>query len=136
MVRNKFLGLMYSALLISLFAIMFDALFHFIFSHPFESLPYFVAKFVVYSIFAFFFLLVIKKITFLKTFVAGIIVASLWGTYYNILPPILHYSPFGIPLYGLSVLGSSNLLLVGLFFGLVHTFGFVVGVYLSREVLS
>lgn len=136
MKKDTFVWNVVRALLISLFAIMFDALFHFIFSKPFESLPYFGAKFVVYSIFALLFLLIIRKITFLKSFIAGVIVASLWGTYYNILPPILHYSPFGIPLYGLSVLGESNLLIVGLFFGVVHTFAFVVGVYASKEIMG
>lgn len=140
---DKSLGLkgssyLWFVLLVGLFAIIFDAIFHFFFSSPFETVPYFLAKFVVFSFGALVFLLVVKKkaLVFWKVLLGGVVVASVWGLYYNVLPAIFNFNPFGIALKGLSVLGSHNLFVTGLFFGVVHTFAFVVGFYLSKEIMK
>jgi hypothetical protein len=59
---------------------------------------------------------------------AGVVVASLWGMYYNVLPALFDYYPYGISLRGLSFLGM-GLVGTGIAFGVVHTAAFVAGYY-------
>jgi len=37
-----------------------------------------------------------------KVVVGGVVVSSLWGMYYNVLPVVFDYYPFGISLEGLT----------------------------------
>ncbi len=102
-------------------------------SSPMETLPYFLVKSAVYFIFSLLFLgfINLEKKEFLKVAGGGIIVALIWGAYYNVLPGILNYSPFGISLYGLTFLGM-GVFGTGLAFGIVHTLAFVGGYYISK----
>ncbi len=74
----------------------------------------------------------LKKHEFLKVLVGGIVISSLWGTYYNILPAIFDFYPFGISLRDLTFLGM-GLFGTGLAFGTVHTIAFLGGYYVSKE---
>jgi hypothetical protein len=108
---------------------------HLAFSSPMETWPYFLAKATLYFVFSVVFLSVIKleKNEFIKVAVGGVLVASLWGSYYNILPAIFDYYPFGIPLKGLTFLGM-GLFGTGLAFGLVHVAAFVGGYYFTKFI--
>lgn len=110
---------------------------HLLFSNPMETTGYFFAKFALYLIFSILFLSIfnLQKRELPKVIEAGIVVASLWGMYYNILPIVFDYYPFGIALNGLSFLGM-GLLGTGLAFGIVHTLAFIVGYYVSRVILG
>jgi hypothetical protein len=112
-----------------------DYIFHFLFSSPMETQAYFMAKMTLYLlggvIFLSFFNL--NKHRFLKVLSVGIVIASLWGIYYNILPILFDFYPFGIPLNGLSFLGM-GILGTGLSFGIVHVAAFVCGYYLSQWI--
>ncbi len=106
---------------------------HLLFSDPMETLPYFLAKMVLYFIFSIAFLSFLDRQNkeFLKVSIGGIIVATLWGMYYNVLPPLFDYYPFGISLYGLTFLGM-GLFGTGLAFGIVHTLAFISGYYSAK----
>ncbi len=73
----------------------------------------------------------LHKSEFPKVLLGGIVVSLLWGTYYNILPALFDFYPFGIPLEGLTFLGM-GLLGTGLAFGTVHTVAFIGGYYTSK----
>ena len=47
--------------------------------------------------------------------------------YYNVLPAVFNYYPFGITLAGLTFLGM-GLLGTGIVFGTVHAFAFYLGI--------
>ena len=113
-----------------------DYLSHLFFSNPMETTKYFIAKFVWFLIFSVLFLLFIKlkKNEFLKVLIGGIVVASLWGMYYNVFPAIFHYYSYGIALAGLSFLGM-GILGTGVAFGIVHITAFVGGYYLGKIIL-
>ncbi len=106
---------------------------HLLFSTPMETTGYFVAKAVVYFLYSLVFLAVVntRRHEFWKVAIGGVIVALLWGGYYNVLPLIISYVPFGIPLRGLSFLGMGYYG-TGLAFGIVHTLAFVGGYYVAR----
>jgi hypothetical protein len=72
---------------------------------------------------------------FWRVMIGGIIVASLWGMYYNVLPLIFDYYPFGIPLRGLTFLGM-GIFGTGLAFGIVHTLAFVGGYYATKPIFK
>lgn len=131
--KRNYLKIVISALIISFIGVFIvDRTAHLLFSSPMETTAYFMAKMVLYFVFSILFLSIfnLKKKEFLKVAVAGIVVASMWGIYYNILPPILHYSPFGYPLAYLSFWGM-GLFGTGVAFGVVHTIAFIVGYYAS-----
>jgi len=115
--------------------LVIDYFSHLFFSNPMETPPYFMAKSFLYFVFSLVFLSAVnlEKREFLKVAVAGIVVASLWGIYYNILPVIFHYYPFGIPLAGLSFLGM-GIVGTGVAFGTVHTLAFIGGYYSAKEI--
>ncbi len=96
-----------------------------------------MAKMTLYFVFSIIFILIfnLRRNEFVKVAVAGIVVSSLWGMYYNILPSIFDYYPFGIPLAGLTFLGM-GLLGTGLAFGTVHTLAFIGGYYSSKFILK
>lgn len=108
---------------------------HALFSHPMETAPYFLAKFFLFFVFSSAFLSIFKSKDdkFSTVASAGIVVASLWGLYYNVLPLFFDYYPFGIPLQGLTFLGM-GLLGTGLAFGIVHTLAFVTGYYMATYI--
>ena len=110
---------------------------HLLFSNPMETMPYFLAKMALYFLFSIIFLLTLNlnKNEFIKVSVGGISVSLLWGMYYNILPAIFDYYPFGISLRGLTFLGM-GLFGTGLAFGTVHTLAFIGGYYSSKFALK
>lgn len=114
-----------------------DYVSHLLFSSPMETLPYFWAKAMLYFAFSLIFLSLVKqdRRTFKNAVIAGIVVALIWGAYYNILPEIFHYYPFGLALYGLTFLGM-GLLGTGLAFGIVHTLAFVSGYYVAQRIIK
>lgn len=126
------------SLLISFIGVfVIDYFSHLSFSNPVETAPYFVAKLTLYFVFSILFLRVadVSKREFTKVCLAGVVVSLLWGTYYNILPAIFDYYPFGIPLEGLTFLGM-GLVGTGLAFGIVHTVAFIGGYYASRVLVK
>lgn len=108
---------------------------HLLFSNPMETVPYFLAKGVLYFVFSIAFLsfFELKNNSFSMAAGAGIVVATLWGLYYNILPIVFDYYPFGIPLQGLTFLGM-GLFGTGLAFGVVHTLAFIAGYYAATYI--
>ena len=127
-----------TALLISIIGVfVIDYFSHLLFSNPMETIPYFLAKMTVYFVFSCIFLSVMRldRHEFIKVIIAGVIVASLWGIYYNILPVLFDFYPFGIPLEGLTFLGM-GLVGTGLAFGIVHTLAFIGGYYASTYIVK
>lgn len=110
---------------------------HLLFSSPMETIPYFWAKATVYFVFSLIFLSVVQleKNEFIKVAAGGVIVASLWGMYYNVFPLIFDYYPYGISLSGLTFLGM-GILGTGIAFGIVHALAFVGGYYLSKRAFK
>ncbi|MFA6383208.1 MAG: hypothetical protein WCX17_02195 [Parcubacteria group bacterium] len=136
--KKNYLTIVAGAAIISAIGVfIIDYFSHLLFSNPMETGPYFVAKAAVYFIFSLVFLSVInlEKNEFIKVAVGGIIVASLWGMYYNIFPLLFNYYPFGISLSGLTFLGT-GLFGTGLAFGIVHTLAFVGGYYSSKFIFN
>ena len=134
---NQYVKIGLSALLIAAVGVFgVDYFSHLLFSNPMETTTYFFAKFALFSVFSIIFLSNFnpKSNKVGTVLVAGVIVASLWGLYYNVLPLFFPYYPFGIPLYGLSFLGM-GLLGTGLAFGIVHALAFIVGYYVAVRVL-
>ena len=122
------------AIIISLIGVLFiDYFSHLLFSNPMETGPYFMAKMFLYFLFSIIFLssVQLERNEFRKVLIAGITVSLIWGTYYNILPILFDFYPFGIPLNGLKFLGM-GIFGTGLAFGIVHTIAFVGGYYSSK----
>ena len=115
--------------------LVIDYFSHLLFSNPMEPLPYFLAKMTLYFVFSMIFLSVINlsEKEFVKVLVGGVAVASLWGIYYNILPAIFDFYPFGIPVSGLTFLGM-GLIGTGIAFGVVHTVAFIGGYYSAKFI--
>jgi len=137
-VSKNYLKIIVRALLLSLVGVFaVDYFFHLLFSNPMETPPYFMAKATMYFVFSIIFLLVmnLEKNEFIKVAIGGAVVASLWGIYYNILPAIFDFYPFGIPLRGLTFLGM-GLWGTGLAFGTVHTLSFVGGYYFIKFIFK
>lgn len=134
----KIYKIVIEALLTSIIGIfVIDYFSHLLFSNPMETMPYFIAKLTLYFIFSIIFLSIfnLKEKESVKVLVAGITVSLLWGMYYNILPAIFDYYPFGIPLRGLTFLGMA-LFGTGLAFGIVHSGAFVGGYYSAKSILK
>ena len=134
--EKKYIKIAINSLLISIIGVfVIDYFSHLLFSNPMETVPYFIAKATVYFIFSIIFLSVInlEKNEFIKVAIGGIVVASLWGMYYNVFPSLLNYYPFGIALRGLTFLGM-GLFGTGLAFGTIHTLAFVGGYYFSKLI--
>ncbi len=130
--------LILSSIIISVVGVfLIDYFSHLIFSNPMETIPYFLAKMTLYIVFSFIFLSIfnLEKNGFTKVLIAGFVVASIWGTYYNILPAVFDFYPFGIPLEGLTFLGM-GILGTGIAFGIVHIAAFVGGYYVNRKIIS
>jgi hypothetical protein len=113
-----------------------DYLSHFLFSNPMETTGYFLGKMTLYFVFSIIFLSFfnLQKNEFAKVVIGGIVVASLWGMYYNVLPSLFHYYPYGIALNGLTFLGM-GLLGTGVAFGIVHAAAFIGGYYINRGIM-
>jgi len=136
--ENNYFKIVLGAVIISLVAVYgVDYFSHLLFSSPMETIPYFIAKFVLYLVFSMLFLYFIdvSKKEFGKVIIGGIIVASIFGIYYNIFPLIFDFYPAGIALSGLTFLGM-GLLGTGLAFGIVHTLSFMGGYYLNKVILK
>lgn len=134
--KNNYFKIILSAVIMSVVGVYgIDYFSHLLFSNPMETLPYFIAKFVLYLVFSIFFLsfIDVSKKEFRKVIIGGIVVASIFGIYYNILPLIFDFYPAGISLSGLTFLGM-GLFGTGLAFGIVHTSSFIVGYYSSKLI--
>ena len=130
----NFKKVLFGSLLISILGVfVIDYFSHLLFSNPMETYGYFLGKTFAYFVFSIIFLSVMNlgKREFVKVLIGGIIIASLWGMYYNIFPYIFSYYPYGIALKGLTFLGL-GLLGTGIAFGTVHTLAFVGGYYVTR----
>lgn len=137
MIKN-YIKIAISSVLISVVGVfVIDYFSHLLFSNPMETVPYFMAKSAVYFLFSIIFLSIfnLEKREFVKVLIAGIAVSLLWGAYYNILPAIFDYYPFGISLRGLTFLGM-GLFGTGLAFGTVHTLAFMGGYYSAKVALK
>ena len=126
----------FSAIL-AVVAIIFDYIIHRTLTSPMETTGYFIAKFL------FFFALAIIILTFYPrkgtrefryVIITGIVVALLWGAYYNILPALIGYTPFGIPLIGLTFLNYTGFM-SGLLFGATHVAAWMIGYYTAKRML-
>jgi hypothetical protein len=142
--KKNYLKVVIQSVLISLIGVyVIDYFSHLLFSSPMETPPYFMAKTALYFVFSIIFLsfFEIGKKEFIKVVIAGIIVSSLWGFYYNILPYIMdtffkiNFYPYGVALKGLTFLGM-GLFGTGLAFGIVHTLAFIGGYYSSNLILN
>ena len=134
--EKNYIKIAISSLIISIVGVFgVDYFSHLLFSNPMETVPYFFAKAAAYFIFSTIFLSVLnlEKNEFIKVATGGIVVASLWGMYYNVFPLLFDYYPFGISLSGLTFLGM-GLFGTGLAFGIVHTLAFVGGYYFSKFI--
>ncbi len=134
--KNNYVQILIRSLLISIIGVfVIDYFSHLLFSNPMETPPYFMAKTTLYFVFSIIFLSIFSlgKNEFAKVLISGIVVSSLWGIYYNILPSIFDYYPFGIALGGLTFLGM-GLLGTGFAFGTVHTLAFIGGYYSSKFI--
>lgn len=136
MKKNPLQILIHSLLIPIIGVLVIDYFSHLWFSDPMETVPYFLAKMTLFFIFSILFLFTfdLKKHEFLKVAVAGLTVSIIWGIYYNILPVLFNFYPFGIPLAGLTFLGM-GLLGTGLAFGTVHTVAFIGGYYGGKHIL-
>jgi hypothetical protein len=136
--EKNYIKIAINSLVISIVGVfVIDYFSHLLFSNPMETVPYFFAKAAVYFIFSIIFLSImnLEKNEFIKVAIGGIIVASLWGMYYNIFPSLLGYYPFGISLRGLTFLGM-GLFGTGFAFGTVHALAFVGGYYASKFIAN
>lgn len=136
--NKNYIKIIISSSLISVIGVfVIDYFSHLLFSSPMETLPYFMAKMVLYFVFSIIFLSIfnLNEKEFLKVSSTGIIVSLLWGIYYNILPVVLDYYPFGIPLRGINFLGM-GFLGTGLAFGIVHTLAFIGGYYSAKLIFK
>lgn len=134
--NGNYLKIGTSALLIAVIGVFgVDYFSHLLFSNPMETAPYFLAKLTLYFMFSIAFLSMfgLRDNTFGVVAGAGVIVAALWGLYYNVLPLLFGYYPFGISLQGLTFLGM-GLFGTGLAFGIVHTTAFIVGYYTATYI--
>lgn len=136
--KKNYITIAVGAVIISAVGVyVIDYFSHLLFSSPMETTPYFLAKLTLYFMFSILFLSFtdVSKKEFIKVAVAGVVVSSLWGMYYNVFPLIFDYYPFGLPLGGLTFLGM-GLFGTGLAFGIVHTIAFTVGYYSSKFMIN
>ncbi len=135
---KNYIKIAINSLLIAIVGVLvIDYFSHLFFSNPMETGGYFLTKMTLYFLFSIIFLSVfdLNKNEFVKVIIGGVVVSLLWGAYYNILPAIFDYYPFGISLAGLTFLGM-GILGTGLAFGTVHTLAFIGGYYSSKFVLN
>lgn len=137
MVKNSIKIIIGSILIAVVGVFAIDYFSHLFFSNPMETTGYFFGKMSLYIVFSILFLSIIntQKRELIKVLIGGVIVASLWGMYYNIFPIIFDYYPTGIALNGLSFLGM-GLFGTGVAFGIVHTLAFIGGYYANRFIIS
>mgnify|MGYP003394312482 CR=1 FL=1 len=136
--NKNYIKILIGSVLISVIGVLIiDYFSHLLFSNPMETPPYFMAKMTLYFVFSMIFLSIINltEKEFLKVAIGGIVVSSMWGIYYNILPAIFDFYPFGIPLRGLTFLGM-GIFGTGLAFGITHTLAFIGGYYASKRLLK
>jgi hypothetical protein len=136
--EKNYIKIVFGSLLLTAVGVfVIDYLSHRLFSNPMETTAYFLGKATLYFVFSIIFMSFInlKENEFAKVAVAGVVVASIWGAYYNVLPLVIGYYPFGIALNGLSFLGM-GLLGTGLAFGIVHTLAFVGGYYSTKLIFK
>ncbi len=134
--KKSYFRILVSSLIITIIGVfVVDYFSHLFFSNPMETVPYFFAKAALFLIYSFLFLSIIdvKKKEFVKVLIGGVVVAAIWGAYYNVFPAVFGYYPFGMSLAGLSFLGM-GILGTGIAFGIVHALAFVVGYYASRTI--
>ena len=127
-----------SSIIISFIGVfVIDYFSHLFFSDPMETTGYFWMKAVTFFVFSILFLNYVNlaEHELRKVVIGGIVVASLWGMYYNVFPILFDYYPYGIALNGLSFLGM-GLFGTGLAFGIVHTLAFIGGYYTNRSIIS
>jgi hypothetical protein len=135
---SKYFKIILKSLFIAAIGVLvIDYFFHLFFSNPMETPPYFMAKMTLYFVFSLIFLsnFNLEAREFFKVAAAGVIVASTWGIYYNILPALFGFSPFGIPLAGLTFLGM-GLFGTGVAFGTVHVLAFIGGYYAVKFIFK
>ena len=136
--NKNYLKIIIASVLISAIGVLvIDYFSHLLFSSPMETTAYFMTKMVFYLLFSIILLSVFnpKEKEFIKVSSAGITIALIWGAYYNVLPSIFNYYPFGISLYGLTFLGMGTFG-TGLAFGIVHTLAFIGGYYSAKFILK
>lgn len=136
--HKKYIKILLTSFLVSIIGVFgIDYFSHLLFSNPMETTPYFLTKMVLYFVFSLLFLSVIdlEKNEFIKVAGAGVVVSLMWGAYYNVLPLLFEYYPFGISLSGLTFLGM-GILGTGLAFGIVHTLAFIGGYYSTTRILG
>jgi len=136
--KKDFIKIIQGSVIISTVGVfVVDYFSHLFLSKPMETTPYFLTKFSLYLIYSMIFLSFInlKNKEFIKVLIGGIIVSSIWGTYYNVLPIIFDFYPFGIPLEGLTFL-NMGLVGTGFAFGVVHTVAFLLGYYSKKLLLK
>lgn len=136
--NKNYLKIFLSALIIPLLGVgVIDYFSHFFFSEPMETPGYFLGKMTMFFVFSLFFLSLVNlnKKEFTKVVAGGIAVSLMWGAYYNILPELFDFYPYGIALRGLTFLGM-GLFGTGLAFGTVHTLAFVGGYYAAKWVVK
>ncbi|MFA6177866.1 MAG: hypothetical protein WC694_03180 [Candidatus Paceibacterota bacterium] len=140
--KKNYFKIALNAIIISFVGVyVIDYFSHLLFSNPMETLPYFIVKFSLYFLFSILFLsfIDVNRKEFIKVSVAGILVASIFGFYYNILPFIMnkvfnvYFYPFGISLNKLTFLGM-DLFGTGVAFGIIHTLAFVGGYYSTKLI--
>lgn len=134
---KTFVNTVIGSLVISIVGVLgVDYFSHLLFSNPMETWAYFLTKMSWFFVFSIIFLSVTdsNKQNFIKILGAGILVSAIWGAYYNILPALFDFYPFGIPLEGLSFLGM-GLIGTGLAFGTVHALAFVAGYYVAKRFI-
>lgn len=137
-IMKKYIRIVISSIIISVIAVfVIDYFSHLLFSNPMETIAYFLAKMAMYFIFSIIFLSStnLSRKESIKVIVGGVIVASIWGSYYNILPEIFDYYPSGISLRGLTFLGMW-LWGTGIAFGIIHTIAFVGGYYANKVIMK
>lgn len=133
---KRILKIVLHAILISVIGVFgVDFFSHLFFSKPMETTAYFIAKTIWFFVFSSLALSIInfKKHELKKVIITGIIIATTWGAYYNVLPALFDYYPLGISLKGLTFLGM-GLIGTGIAFGIVHSLAFIVGYYLGKLI--
>ncbi|MFA6973424.1 MAG: hypothetical protein WC238_01615 [Parcubacteria group bacterium] len=136
--QNNYLKIALKASIITAVGVyVVDYFSHLLFSDPMETLPYFMAKATWYFVFSVVFLSVLNldKRETIKVIIGAIIVASVWGAYYNILPALFDFYPFGLTLSGINFLGM-GILGSGVAFGSVHIFAFIGGYYATKFIAA
>lgn len=113
-------------------AILLDYFGHYFLSTPMEPLSYFLIKFLIFFVGVVIYLNWFKRTSVL---LASIIIAGALGVYYNILPSLYNFEPIGIPLSEISFLGQKGIL-SGIYFGILHVGGLLIGFKYSNKLIK